>query len=163
MSGRLDFDHETEAGGEIWSPDGKNILFTSDVYPQCEWYDQRGEHACNAEKARKKPKYFQPLKALIFDRLLYRHWNAYKAGRRSHIFVVPVPVVEKVGGMDRIKSQIASHPPRSHLAATTTRLHSPSAARTIMLFRPTARRFATPRITTKSKLLRPTMICGLSR
>ena len=23
----------TEAGGELWSPDGKNILFTSDVYP----------------------------------------------------------------------------------------------------------------------------------
>src|SRR6202789_740077 len=25
----------TEAGGELWSPDGKNILFTSDVYPEC--------------------------------------------------------------------------------------------------------------------------------
>src|SRR5438876_2151542 len=24
----------TEAGGELWSPDGKNILFTSDVYPE---------------------------------------------------------------------------------------------------------------------------------
>ena len=26
----------TEAGGELWSPDGKNILFTSDVYPECD-------------------------------------------------------------------------------------------------------------------------------
>ena len=26
---------KTEAGGELWSPDGKNILFTSDVYPEC--------------------------------------------------------------------------------------------------------------------------------
>ena len=26
----------TEASGELWSPDGKNILFTSDVYPECD-------------------------------------------------------------------------------------------------------------------------------
>src|SRR5271165_670347 len=26
----------TEAGGELWSPDGRNILFTSDVYPECD-------------------------------------------------------------------------------------------------------------------------------
>ena len=26
----------TEANGELWSPDGKNILFTSDVYPECD-------------------------------------------------------------------------------------------------------------------------------
>jgi dipeptidyl aminopeptidase/acylaminoacyl peptidase len=28
------------------------------------------------------------VKALIFERLLYRHWNAYKEGKRSHIFVI---------------------------------------------------------------------------
>jgi dipeptidyl aminopeptidase/acylaminoacyl peptidase len=87
----------TEAGGELWSPDGKNILFTSDVYPECE-FDDRGEYSCN--KARLAEANTSKVKALIFDRLLYRHWNAYKAGRRSHIFVVPVPVVEKGGGMD---------------------------------------------------------------
>src|SRR5437870_5100061 len=26
----------TEASGELWSPDGKNILFTSEVYPECD-------------------------------------------------------------------------------------------------------------------------------
>ena len=26
------------------------------------------------------------VKALIFDHLLYRHWNAYKEGKRTHIF-----------------------------------------------------------------------------
>jgi dipeptidyl aminopeptidase/acylaminoacyl peptidase len=69
----------TEAGGELWSPDGKNILFTSDVYPECD-----GDEGCNARKLREAEK----SKALIFDRLLYRHWNAYKQGKRSHIFVV---------------------------------------------------------------------------
>src|ERR1700691_1991072 len=26
----------TEAGGELWSPDGTFLLFTSDVYPECD-------------------------------------------------------------------------------------------------------------------------------
>jgi dipeptidyl aminopeptidase/acylaminoacyl peptidase len=81
----------TEAGGELWSPDGKNILFTSDVYPECN--GQTNEIACNAQKIEEHEK--SKVKALVFDHLLYRHWNAYKEGKRSHIFVaaidIPVP------------------------------------------------------------------------
>jgi dipeptidyl aminopeptidase/acylaminoacyl peptidase len=75
----------TEAGGELWSPDGKYILFTSDVYPECN--GARDEGDCNAAKLKEAET--SKVKALTFDRLLYRHWNAYKAGKRSHIFVVP--------------------------------------------------------------------------
>jgi dipeptidyl aminopeptidase/acylaminoacyl peptidase len=78
----------TEAGGELWSPDGKNILFTSDVYPECDGAPA-DETACNAQKLEEHEK--SKVKALIFDRLLYRHWNAYKEGKRSHILVVEVP------------------------------------------------------------------------
>src|SRR5271165_3062911 len=49
----------TEAGGELWSPDGKNILFTSDVYPEC------ADEACNAKKLEAAEK--SKVKALIFD------------------------------------------------------------------------------------------------
>src|SRR5215813_7311284 len=38
----------TEASGELWSPDGKNILFTSDVYPECDGAPE-AEAACNAK------------------------------------------------------------------------------------------------------------------
>jgi dipeptidyl aminopeptidase/acylaminoacyl peptidase len=69
----------TEAAGEIWSPDGKNILFTSDVYPECP------DEACNAKKLKESEE--SKVKALIFDRLLFRHWNAYRAGKRTHILV----------------------------------------------------------------------------
>jgi len=78
----------TEASGELWSPDGKNILFVSEVYPECDGAPE-AEAACNAKKLEEHQT--SKVKALIFERLLYRHWNAYKEGKRSHIFVVEVP------------------------------------------------------------------------
>jgi len=77
----------TEAGGELWSPDGKHILFTSDIYPECDGKPD-AELACNERK--KKETEDSKVRALIFERLLYRHWNAYTRGTRSHIFVVRV-------------------------------------------------------------------------
>ncbi len=74
----------TEAGGELWSPDGKNVLFTSDVYPECD--GPSDEIACNAKKLDEANK--SKVKAQIFTSLLYRHWNAYKEGKRSHLFVI---------------------------------------------------------------------------
>ena len=78
----------TEAGGELWSPDGKSILFTSDVYPECDG-EPAAESECNAKKLKEVEQ--SKVKAQIFTHLLYRHWNAYKEGKRSHIFVVSVP------------------------------------------------------------------------
>ncbi|MGA2697595.1 MAG: S9 family peptidase, partial [Terriglobales bacterium] len=39
----------TQASGELWSPDGNNILFTSDVYPECNTSEDPDEF-CNAMK-----------------------------------------------------------------------------------------------------------------
>src|SRR6266446_3468840 len=83
----------TEAGGELWSPDGTHILFVSDVYPECDGAPDT-EVACNAKKVKEAED--SKVKALVFGRLLYRHWNAYKAGKRSHLFVVPVPLPRPV-------------------------------------------------------------------
>ncbi|HKT49101.1 MAG TPA: S9 family peptidase [Candidatus Angelobacter sp.] len=71
----------TDADGAIWSPDGKNIVFTSEVYPGCR------DDLCNktSEEAQAKSK----VKAMIFTRLFYRHWNAYTRFKRNHLFVVP--------------------------------------------------------------------------
>ncbi len=85
----------TEAGGELWSPDGKNILFTSDVYPGCDG-DAGAERECNAKKVKEAEQ--SKVKALIFDHLLYRHWNAYKEGKRAHIFVMSVDWLASVYG-----------------------------------------------------------------
>ncbi len=79
----------TEASGELWSPDGGSILFTSDVYPECDGPSLQ-ENTCN-EKMLKEHE-LSKVKALIFDRLLYRHWNAYKEGKRTHLLVVSAPL-----------------------------------------------------------------------
>jgi dipeptidyl aminopeptidase/acylaminoacyl peptidase len=71
----------TEADGPIWSPDGKNILFVSNVYPECP------HETCNAKKLEQAAK--SKVKAQIFTHLLYRHWNAYKQGKRNHLLVIP--------------------------------------------------------------------------
>jgi dipeptidyl aminopeptidase/acylaminoacyl peptidase len=97
----------TEASGELWSPDGKNILFTSDVYPECDGAPGP-EQECNAKKLDEHEK--SKVKALIFDHLLYRHWNAYKEGKRSHIFVVPDVLASARSGEPG--SGIAPPPPR---------------------------------------------------
>jgi dipeptidyl aminopeptidase/acylaminoacyl peptidase len=75
----------TEAGGELWSPDGKKILFTSDVYPQCDG-PSAAEEECNAKTSKEAAQ--SKVKAQIFTHLLYRHWNAYQDGKRTHIFVI---------------------------------------------------------------------------
>jgi dipeptidyl aminopeptidase/acylaminoacyl peptidase len=107
----------TEADGELWSPDGKRILFASAVDPECSvpaasgarapaqpatqqpgaqeqvragafrgtGRDPADEDQCNKQKDAERAS--SKVKALIFTRLLYRHWNTYYVGKRSHLFV----------------------------------------------------------------------------
>ena len=70
----------TGADGAIWSPDGKNIVFVSAVYPDCK------DDACNKQRDDELKK--SKVKAKIFTRLFYRQWNAYTEFKRSHLFVV---------------------------------------------------------------------------
>jgi len=70
-----------EGVGEfIWSPNGKMFAFTTDVYPGCQTLD------CVAKRSEAEEK--SKVKAVIADRLLYRHWDSFKRGKRSHLFVV---------------------------------------------------------------------------
>ena len=68
------------ATGPIWSPNGDQIAFTSGVYPDC------SSDACNTAKA--KAAADSKVKAHIADELMYRHWNAWDEGTRSHLFIV---------------------------------------------------------------------------
>jgi dipeptidyl aminopeptidase/acylaminoacyl peptidase len=70
----------TGADGAVWSPDGKNIVFVSSVYPDAK--DDAENRRRDEELAKSK------VKAKIFTKLLYRHWASYTEFKRSHLFVV---------------------------------------------------------------------------
>lgn len=74
----------TGAGGVLWV-DGTTLLVTSDVYPECggATYDA----ACQQQK---KDAAGKPSSARVYDQLLYRHWDTWDDGRRTHLLVVPV-------------------------------------------------------------------------
>ena len=72
----------TEAAGVVFSPEGKHLLFTSDVYPDCP------SDTCNKDRLEAGQK--SKVKARVYTGLLYRHWNEWQTARRRHLFVIPV-------------------------------------------------------------------------
>ena len=68
-------------GEFVWSPDQSSFAFVTDVYPDCQTLNCSAERSEAAEKSK--------VKAVVADRLLFRHWTTFKLGKRSHLFVVP--------------------------------------------------------------------------
>lgn len=73
----------TEADGVTVSPDGKLLLFTSEVFPDC-----GADDTCNKAKIEAEAK--NPVKARVITSLLYRHWKNWQSKRRKHLLVMPV-------------------------------------------------------------------------
>ena len=77
----------TEASHGIWSPDGKWIAFLSTVYPE---YSSRPFGEADAlNKKRKEEIEKRPVKARVFTRMFYRHWDEWVEDKRKHLFVMP--------------------------------------------------------------------------
>jgi len=77
----------TEADGPVWSPDSQRILFVSRVYPECSVEDTwLHQDECNRKKDEAAAK--SPVKAMVFDQLLFRHWDRFVGPKRSHVLVV---------------------------------------------------------------------------
>ena len=68
------------ASGPRWAPGGDRLAFASRVYPGC------ASDACNADSALRVDRV--PSRARTYDQLLYRRWDRWDDGTRSHLFVV---------------------------------------------------------------------------
>jgi dipeptidyl aminopeptidase/acylaminoacyl peptidase len=71
----------TEVGGFKWSPDGKWFVITSDVFPDCT------DVECLDGRTKSRAK--SPTKARVSERLLFRHWDSWKEGLRTHVWKIP--------------------------------------------------------------------------
>jgi dipeptidyl aminopeptidase/acylaminoacyl peptidase len=70
----------TGADGVTWAARGDKLLFTSDVYPDC------ADDACN--KQRLDEAEHSLVKARLIDHLFFRHWDHWKDGKVTHLFVI---------------------------------------------------------------------------
>jgi len=77
----------TEASGGIWSRDGKLIAFSSSVFP--EFSKKPFKEADDLNKKKQKEIDDSPVKARVFTKLFYRHWDSYVEDKRQHLFVMP--------------------------------------------------------------------------
>lgn len=88
----------TDADGEIVSKDGKYLLFTSDVYPNCSAADAAPgvdyDPTCN--KTNLDQDAASKMKARLYTSLLYRHWTSYQGRRRQHILIQALDASAKV-------------------------------------------------------------------
>jgi len=71
----------TEASGEIVSADGKYLVVTSDVYPEC-----GADDICNQRRIDEAKQ--SRTAAHLVTSLLYRHWNAWLGNTRSHLLSI---------------------------------------------------------------------------
>lgn len=76
----------TDASTATWSPDGRHIGFVSAVYP--EFSSQPFVESDKANKDKAEAIAASPVKARVFKRLFYRHWDSYVEDKRQHLFVI---------------------------------------------------------------------------
>jgi dipeptidyl aminopeptidase/acylaminoacyl peptidase len=64
-------------------PTGSALFVGMAVFPDC-----AGDLACTVRRLEEDSA--NPASGIIFDRLLVRHWDSWKDGRRNHIFRIPL-------------------------------------------------------------------------
>jgi Tol biopolymer transport system component len=76
-------DFSAGVGNPEWSKDGAGIVFDSEVYPECGADNDCNRHTGESWSA-------GPLAAHMADGLLYRHWTAWRDGKRKHILMFSI-------------------------------------------------------------------------
>ncbi len=84
-----------DVGSFAVSPDRRTLAVTLDVFPDCQTVDETVQRL-NEVKTR-------PASGRIYDRLMIRHWDTWRDGRRSHLFAMPTgggAALDLMAGMD---------------------------------------------------------------
>ncbi len=70
-----------DAGNLVVSPDGTRLAFTLEVFVDCDTLE------CTRQRLDERAE--SKVSARVYERLFIRHWDTWKDGRRSHLFVMP--------------------------------------------------------------------------
>lgn len=85
-----------DVGSMAVSPDGALLAVSMEVYPDCP------DLPCTVDRLAREAS--RPSSGVLFDQLFVRHWDTWRDGRRSHVFVVPAggggEAVDLMKGMD---------------------------------------------------------------
>jgi dipeptidyl aminopeptidase/acylaminoacyl peptidase len=84
-----------DVGNLIVAPDGRHIAFTMEVFPDCNTPGETKEKLDEIEKRKTSGR--------IYDSIFVRHWDTWKDGRCSHLFVMPAAggnAADVMRGMD---------------------------------------------------------------
>jgi dipeptidyl aminopeptidase/acylaminoacyl peptidase len=91
-----------EVGNFLLSPDGSRFAITMEVFPDCE------SVACT--KSRLDEIAARKSSGRIYEKLFIRHWDTWKDGRRSHLFVMPTAGGDPVDLMQGMDADCPSKP-----------------------------------------------------
>ena len=86
----------------IISPDGKHIAFTIEVFPECDSIECTKQKLDEIENRK--------VSGRVYDRLFIRHWDTWKDGRRSHLFVMPISGGQPIDVMKGMDADTPSKP-----------------------------------------------------
>jgi dipeptidyl aminopeptidase/acylaminoacyl peptidase len=90
-----------DVGSFLLSPDGTKLALSMEVFPGTTVAETRKR--LDDEAAKKAS-------GKIYDRLFFRHWDAWADGRRSHIFVMPSAGGDPVDVMNALDADAPSKP-----------------------------------------------------
>ena len=91
-----------DVGSFALSRDGQQLAVSMDVFPDC------GTLTCNTQRNEATQK--KKNTGLAYDQLFVRHWDTWKDGTRSHLFVVPVAGGTPVDVMKGMNADAPSKP-----------------------------------------------------
>ncbi len=79
----------------ILSPNGKRLAFSMEVFVDC------SDIECTEKRLKETEE--RKSSGIVYEKLFFRHWDTWKDGRRSHVFVRPVDggrAIDVMEGMD---------------------------------------------------------------
>jgi dipeptidyl aminopeptidase/acylaminoacyl peptidase len=91
-----------DVGNLILSPIGSHVAFSMEVFPDCETPADTKKRLDEIEQRKATGR--------VYDKLLIRHWDTWKDGRRSHLFVKRVDGGEAVDVMKAMDADVPSKP-----------------------------------------------------